>query len=344
MGADMQWNAFTKGQGLNLKAVAWFLALVSGHLHGETLQLQGRIPEEYESMGGHGLSLNNAAVAATDGAAAVRINPALLARQKLYTLTAGYHWPTQGREFYQAGVVDGKTAKIAAGFSYTSFMEDYRYARINEKASAYDSPISKRAAVGVGQAFESWFLGLGATYIEASPFWNELVLEPNRQDDPEKKKGFGLNLGLSTTIGSQLDLGASIENASNAKINSYLPQTVRAGAAYRWSGELQFVFDYRSRTRVPEFEATQVASLESQAAPVKLKPEQMVLAGFEAQVQDVIRVSGSFGSEMGQERRCVAAGVAVVNKGYSISYAWSRPVLAETASHQAVSLSFELAM
>ncbi len=317
-------------------------ALAPGGLWGADL-VGGRLPEEYESMGGHGLSLNNAAVASTDGAAAVRTNPSLLAKQKSYTVTGGYHWPTVGREFYQAAIVDGKTSKIAAGFSYTSFMEDYKYYRIDERSSPWDSPITKRAAIGAGQGIiDGWFLGIGATYIESSPLWSDLVLNPNQIDNPEKRRGFGVNFGISTNLGQNIDLGAAIENATNQKINSYLPQTIRVGAAFRWFPEAQFLIDYKQRERVPEFESKQMTSLEALTTREKLAPEQMILAGVEAQAYDVIRLSGSYGHALGEYKRSVAAGVAVVNRGFSIAYAWSRPFLNEVSTHQAVSLSLDV--
>lgn len=340
MKLKIKWSHGLKIGGIGQKLTLWAVLNPGAVLGAE--RVAGRIPEEYESMGGHGLSLNNAAVASTDGAAAVRINPSLLAKQKAYTLTGGYHWPTEGREFYQAAIVDGKTSKVAAGFSYTSFMEDYRYYRLDDRSSPWDSPISKRASVGAGQGIDRWFLGIGATYIESSPLWNSLVLNPNQIDKPERQRGFGVNLGVSASLTQNIDFGAAVENASNQKINSYLPQTLRAGFAYRWSSELQMLIDYKQRARVPEFESKQVPSLESSESQDKLQPEHLVIGGAELQLHDVIRVSGSYGHEIGDSKRSIAAGFAFVNKGFSIAYAWSRPFLDQVATHQAVSLSFDV--
>ena len=60
---------------------------------------KGRIPDEYESLGGHSLGFSNGAQAAVSGQASVRGNPAMLAMERKYTASASYHWPTMGREF-----------------------------------------------------------------------------------------------------------------------------------------------------------------------------------------------------------------------------------------------------
>src|SRR5262245_51440873 len=63
-----------------------------------------RIPAEYESTSALGVAMNNGGYAANDPHAAVRANPALLSLEKQYSVSAGYHWPQSGREFYQASV------------------------------------------------------------------------------------------------------------------------------------------------------------------------------------------------------------------------------------------------
>ena len=58
----------------------------------------------------------NTGAAQVTGVDAVYVNPALLVLDREYSVTASYHWPTDGRDYYRLGVVDGKTSKYAAVF------------------------------------------------------------------------------------------------------------------------------------------------------------------------------------------------------------------------------------
>ena len=67
-----------------------FFAINSNTLIGSTLHFQ-KIPDEYESVGGHGLGMGQAGVAANGGIAATRLNPALLPLDKQYSVGMDYH-------------------------------------------------------------------------------------------------------------------------------------------------------------------------------------------------------------------------------------------------------------
>ncbi|MEI6399609.1 MAG: hypothetical protein WCO71_12645 [Pseudomonadota bacterium] len=82
------------------------------------------VPEEYESTGGQSLAFGGSVATGLGGASAIRANPALMALEKEYSINGAYHWPTAGRDFYQVGVVDGKTSPIAAGFTYTGAQDN----------------------------------------------------------------------------------------------------------------------------------------------------------------------------------------------------------------------------
>ena len=73
------------------------------------------IPDEYRASGGYSIGLSHAAMVADNGVAAVVLNPAMIALARDYRVSLGYNWPATGRGFYQVGIVDGKTANIAAG-------------------------------------------------------------------------------------------------------------------------------------------------------------------------------------------------------------------------------------
>jgi hypothetical protein len=321
-----------------LIAALWVRVL----LESEVVSAQN-IPEEYESMGGHGLGLNDAAVASADGIAAVRVNPGLLSRQRIYNFACGYHWPTEGRDFYQAGVVDGKTSKIAAGISYTSFQENYVYFRQSSQASVNDAPIARRGSIALSQSFEQWSIGFGVTYVEGFPFWSEMVREPSQLSKPPLRKGLGANAGISWTLSSNVDAGLAVENASNKKISAYLPRTLRGGVSYRWSKDIQFLFDYRNRERIPEFESLRPFDLDNVREAESLDAEQSLIGGFDAQFYEVMRLTGSFGGS-NDARRFAAAGLAITNKGFTIAYNVRRPNLQKNANHQAISMSLDLSI
>src|SRR5262245_12398472 len=125
-----------------------------------------QIPDEYETTSGHGVAMNNAGYAANDPISAIRANPALMAQQKAYQVSGGYHWPMEGREYFQAAVVDSKTSNVAAGVCYTGYTDDYAYARDDDRASKFDSPIIRRGVLGLAQTFGQLQMGIGGTYVE----------------------------------------------------------------------------------------------------------------------------------------------------------------------------------
>ena len=300
-----------------------------------------QIPDEYETTSGHDVGLNDAGYAANDGFSAIRANPALLARSKQYTVSAGYNWPTQGRDFYQAGIVDSKTSPLAAGVSYTGFTDNYVYSRSGNEASPFDSPVIRRGVLGLAEAFGSLSLGIGGTYVEA----HSLSPDAERYGKDETVKGTGLNVGVAGSMSPQLSLGASVENASNEKIKDYAPRTYRAGAAYSFNKQATIFLDFRQRERIAAFEAPPL-DLDNPAAKSSIldEPERMVIGSFIAQVQNFLRVMASYGQSITDQRRSLAGGLAVVNKNFSLSYTASRPYMSQSGSHQAVTLSLEMAM
>ena len=99
------------------------------------------IPDEYRASGGYSLGLSHAAMVADNGVAAVVLNPAMIALARDYRISLGYNWPATGRGFYQVGIVDGKTAKVAAGVLYTAFTKIRWHGFLHHEL---DSPIARR--------------------------------------------------------------------------------------------------------------------------------------------------------------------------------------------------------
>jgi hypothetical protein len=297
------------------------------------------IPDEYEATTAADLALNNAGFAANDPHAAIRVNPALLAQGKNYSLEAGYHWPSWGREFYQATVVDSKTSPIAAGLSYTSFTDGYNPTESKNKTTFNeDSSVQRRGVIGFGNNFGNISGGIGATYVDA--------VKLGEANDDLHVKGLGLNIGLAAVLTPELRVGGSIENASNRKIADYAPKTIRAGAAYALAPTVTGYVDFRQRDRVVELEAPncnlgQICPL---TVDLRKHPEQMLLASFSAQVYDFFRLLGSYGQELGNDRKSLSGGIAVVNKGMSLAYTASRPYMKQPTAHQAVSFGLDMAL
>jgi hypothetical protein len=303
------------------------------------------IPSEYESTSGLGVALNNAGVAATEPDSAVRTNPALLPTERAYSVSAGYHWPSAGRDFFQAGIVDSKTSSIAAGVSYTGFTDDYRYAQPkmkeqDQQQAKLDSPLVRRGVVGLGQNLGKVSAGAGATYVEANS------LEGSDAEEGRRIKGFGLNVGIAMALSPQLRLGASGENLSNRKIADYAPKTYRVGAAYAFAPAVMGYLDARQRDRVAAFEAEPVDPFaeEDDAGKKMERPEQMLIAGMSVKTADFLRLLGSYGQSFSDDRRSLAGGIAVVNKNFSLSYTASRPYMNRSSAHQAIGLSLDMAM
>ncbi len=326
------------------KLLATLLCLVSAPAFAEESR---HIPDEYETTSGHGIAMNNAGYAANDGYTAVRANPALLATQKEYTASAGFHWPVSGRDYFQAGIVDSKTSSVAAGVSYTGFQEDYAYPDSggpgNSTVSAYDSPVVRRGVVGVAQNFGALSFGIGATYVEANP----IMHSEEWLEGKDRVKGTGLNFGVAAGLGKGLAVGGSVENASNRKIADYAPKTYRAGVAYQLSPVISGYLDARQRDRVAEFESDQIVSIGepvSDSSDILDNPERMVIGSLVAQVQEFLRLVGSYGQSVTDERRSVAGGAVISSKNFSLSYTLARPYMKESATHQAVALSMQMAM
>lgn len=315
-------------------------ALTAGQVSAQ--QTSRRIPDEYETTGVVGMAINNMGSAGADSHSAMRVNPALIALDRQYSLSAGYHWPTVGREYYQASVVDSKTAKIAAGVSYTGYPDDYLYPSDpkTRRDAQFDSPLARRGVIGIAQNIGSMSLGAGATYVETSP----LMSSVEKRQGQERVRGFGINAGGTFSLNPAIRVGASVENLSNRRIDDYVPMTYRAGLAYTASPALNLLLDYRQRKRIVEFEGERLR-LDDVTDPGFSDPEQMIFASFIGQLQSALRIMGSYGYALSDDkRRALSGGIAIVNQTISLSYSVSRPYLANSETHQAVALAIDMSM
>lgn len=334
--------------------------LMTSALRAEEKFTYSKIPDEFESAAGHSVALANTGSAAMSDISSVRLNPALLCLEAEYTVSAGYHWPTEGREFFQAGIVDSKTSSTAAGFSYTGFSEKYEVTqeKLDEGSiSMSDSPVKRRANLAFGQRYGRLLLGVNGQYLEAQ--------STKRPDS--KISGAGFGLGIAGFLTQQLRYGLSAENLANKKIAEYAPKTYRGGLAYLIpSMSLSLHLDYRYRERVLQEnpkaleEMTSILLKETantinpdqpvlgtEEEYVKRDPEQMVTASFSLGFQNVLRLLGAYGQSVDKkdERQMLSGGVAVVGGKFSLSYSVLQPYLNRDAkSHQSVNLNLLMSM
>ncbi|MFK7823914.1 MAG: hypothetical protein AB8G05_07150 [Oligoflexales bacterium] len=309
-----------------------------------------RIPDEYESLGGHALGFANGGTAATSGLGSVRSNPAMLALEKQYSVSAGYHWPSVGREFYQAGAVDGKTSNVAAGVVYTSSQNDFkgydaRASNNDQFESFYDSPIKYRLAGGMAQSFNKLSIGVSGQYVEG---FLPTAGNFNINNRNSLVKSATLGFGIAGLLTEGLRFGISGENLSNKKVRDLAPKTLRAGVAYSlFGGNLTLHCDYLQRDRV--FHEKESLSIDIDAVELAEeqleKPEQLVTGSASVRVQDLLRLLFATGQDLsGSGRRLIGGGIALVNQSYSLSYMISQPYTSDPSLHQAVNISMQVAI
>jgi len=296
------------------------------------------IPDEYESNSAFSAAMNNGGYAANDPHSAIRANPALLGTQKAYSVAAGYHWPVEGRDYYQASVVDTKTSPIAAGVSYTSFIDKFKYNDIdNPEVSRFDSPLEKRGVVAFSHPVGRGTAGAGATYISSKPIYNVKA-----SGNEGSVQGTGLNLGFAYPVSTQILVGGAVENMSNSKIKDYAPRTQKLGAAYLGS-KMIANFDVRQRERVNQFEAPPTDIFSPEVAPND-EPERMAIASLSGKLQNYLKVVGSYGYSLTDNRRQLGGGVSIESQNFVLSYTANRPYLSNSAAHQSIALILDIAM
>jgi hypothetical protein len=292
------------------------------------------LPDEYESLGGHALTLNDGGVAALSNVSSVRGNPAMLAFERQYSADAGWHWPSRGRSFYDIGVVDSKTSTLAAGVLYRSFASENE--GTGEQAFV-DSPVRKRVVLGLGQPLETLALGVGGQYVEAVD-----VTSVKRKE----VWGMGLNLGVAGLLTPLVRAHVSVENLANEEIRNYAPRVWRAGVAWLLAeGNTSLHFDLRDRQRVPLFEATEVSSFVGSGRGQNFSDnERMAQVSWSVKFMDLLRWLGGVNVSLTDDRRSVATGLSLANKGFSFSWAVQCPNLAVSKYHHALNVSADLSL
>ena len=291
------------------------------------------IPDEYRTVGGRGTALGHSATVANNGVSSVVLNPAMLAIDKDYQLSVGYSWPTSGREFYQLGVVDGKTSKVAAGILYTGFRESFDAGRFLHEE--LDAPIRRRGVLALAMAVGKMSLGLNGQYLEGYRFPDNVngllgLIDAShvyQSQEHEVVRGISAGLAIAAVLSPTLRVGASLNNLANRKVADFAPRTIRAGVAYvaTAGGEVTVHADYLHRQRLALFGS---------------KATQMATVSCSILVYDIIRVLAAYGQSLIDEQQELSAGLSLTNERMSISYGLRQPLPNnEEAMQQSVNLA-----
>ena len=312
------------------------------------------VPEEYESTGGQSLAFGGSVATGLGGASAIRANPALMALEKEYSINGAYHWPTAGRDFYQVGVVDGKTSPIAAGFTYTGAQDNYQGLASNARSPdpaakgpdvvglSKDSPVIRRAGLALAIPLGKVYLGAGGSFVEARPPTEALM-----EDSNATIKGFTMGFGLAGHLTEALRIGFSAENLANKKVQYAAPSFYRAGASYFMGSIASIHLDYRRREAVAIYEGRAASfTLEGDggAKANALSEENFLNASASIKIYDLLRVIVATGQARSAEQSAtrLAGGLALVNQSFNFTYQALKPDLATDSVHHALSLGLNI--
>ncbi|MDE3269342.1 MAG: hypothetical protein OYH77_03550 [Pseudomonadota bacterium] len=299
------------------------------------------VPDEYRAVGGSNTGLGNAASVGSSGVAAVVLNPAMIALEKTYHVAAGYTWPTSGRNFYQAGIVDGKTSGVSAGVIYTGFHD--KFVADSFLYDELDSPIERRGILALSSMFANVAVGISGHYIEGYQFAPAVAglfglrEAGHAYQDTSFKKVRGLTVGGGVAIAllPTLRLGASVLNLANRKMKDFAPRTLRAGMAYDVIEELSLHLDYEEREATTLFTGT-----------TNNLSQRMLTASASLLVYDMVRLQCAYGhnirTALGSDGE-IAGGLALASDKVSLSYGLKKSLLASDIQHS-VNLGFSVAI
>lgn len=292
------------------------------------------LPAELETIGDRLVGLNNGGVADPLGAGAVRINPAHLALEKSYKLSASYIWPGRGRNLYQIGVVDATSSTLAAGLLYTGFNDPYRS---DDFLLRKDTPVNKRISLGFAYALSRLALGLSGNYVELNQEEAFSLVKTNR---------ISLSLGLLFAWSESVRVGVSIENLRNEGIESVAPLTYRLGLSWNpVESDFQMYFDYKRRERIAALEGPLrlPEGVEANASDLfgYTSAEQMLILGLSYKFWSLLRPQISYAKAVSADNReSLAASLILEQDAFNFSYSWSKPYMKR--KEQVSSLSLEM--
>ncbi len=300
---------------------------------------QLRLPDEIAAVGGQGTALGHSGTAALSDLGAIRLNPAMLYQQRSYDIGGGYYWPSTGRPFYKAGVIDGVTSQMVAGFEYTGF-QDAPKARTAD--SELDSPVQKRVSVALAIPSQVFSLGLALHYVESQ----DPASDPSQV---RELKGIALGAGLVAFVTESVRFGASVQNFNNRRIRNVAPTTYRAGLSWAdRSGTIIVSGDLAQRDRSFPLELPRTPedlSLVQDLGSYYEKPERMGYVGIQAKTFNMMKIFAAYGHTVqGPERTSASGGIGVFQKSFSFAYALSKNFPAQDELQSSLQLTVTMRM
>ena len=297
----------------------------------------GTLPYDYESPGGHMSAENNGGSLSKTSLGAVRGNPAMLAVEKKYEIDASYMWPSEGREVFQAGVVDSITSVIALGILYTGHREEYEYwgpLKDTEKEKAFTkSAATRRIAVGAAFNFSGLSLGLGGQFVEGT------LMETGKGIS-----GMTLGGGGTFTLLDVIRLGGSIENLLNESVKEFAPRIYRAGVNYKPLNSLSLSLDYTHRDRVPQEQGFAIYQNPT-SSDLFTQQEMMLTVSSSFTLAEMFTVSAGYGRSFDKtERQSLGGGVSFNSNGFLVSYTLRRPYFSQELYNHVVHASYHIRM
>ena len=321
----------------------------------------GYYSDDLEAYGGESGAYSGGGSGVFNDIEAIRASPALIASSQAYRVGASFHWPTYGRSFYQAGVVDG-TSTIKAGLIYTAPLNRSYQEDPLEKSSVLKSYTHRQDALWGMQTIQkfnltlaqSWgdklMLGITGAYIQG-------LQRPYRSFKIEPTNGVTLGFGLAAHITPTMTFAASAENLNNHALTDLAPIIYRVGGSGAiFKDIIRLYADYLHRERVRS-EWVLIHPKNTTAEPnwqslfenrSSLSAyEQSVVGGIEVTLEKMIKIIGSYRHEIsanGFDRRSFGSGISINSELYKISYTIKRSSLSHSKLHQTVSLhiTFEI--
>jgi hypothetical protein len=302
------------------------------------------IPDEIDSAGGVRTGLSNGGLAFDSGISAIRSNPAMIAMDKTYSISGGYHWPSVGSDYYQVGVIDSKTSEVSAGISLVRPTEDFKVVskRANDREVVH--PLKNRVSVAFGLSLQKLAVGISGQLVEAFEFQQE-------SETLEKIRGNTLGFGVAGLLTPTIRFAASVENLANKSVEYIAPRFYRAGLAYaNESGLFSVHTDYVSRAAIIDSESSFFTerlrsfglAADSNTDLKSAEMKQQMIGSFSARAYDLLRILGGYGVEIGSDKQSFGGGIALVKDAWTFSYVAMRPDTDSPTAHQAASLEVNI--
>ena len=277
---------------------------------------------ESQATPGFGLGLGHMNTTYGDGEiSGIKTNPALLIGNKdNYQVEANYQWPTEGRELYQIGAVDSRTAKTTAGLLYSGHFA-------KTKNLSTDVPVKHRIHVGFAQRTGKFRLGIAGQYSAGD------------KDASIEAKGVRFNAGVIADVSKKLKIGASGENLGSKKLAAIAPTTFRSGISYAFSNGFELQGNYMRRRLVEgEFTAKDKDWIDTVGAAIVANWKSFFIAGAFARELQPLWTAGD--TDPNKKRSSISGSAGFEQKNFRLSYSMRAPKLGTKLREQAVQIGY----